>query len=530
MQMKSKTNPPMVEPNFQMMLSAACSSMGMQAKRDFAARMDLLSPVTFLHRYSDPSRLNSSFVNGQIDSVSTLAMMIRMGDPDLIKGALESPRFKDPSVVVHSREYDCQDLNSVALAECLAMSDIDSLHVLKTVSGKDHFAHELRLAVSNEWSERRLATDFFVKHADSHDPLKVKACARWMMEEHRSFIESMSPDAKSSKSKAQRAMQVESNMAHAKLGLLSSACAAGSMSAAEAAMELGALPDFHHAARAFEAGAVGLAAKLWSAAQSNMDMGHLDAKGPKEYESVHRHSRDQAHPVMAIERRNLALAECALSLSRLARGRVARDEDLSAWESRAMREMSPDIGEACLALLGSSAGLEQRQDLGAPAFALSDLFENPAGWVRRARAALPCPGGGEFVALARAGKWSLAEKRLADALRVGVDEPWRESTRKALVEFAGEQLEARMKAQRENGAHAKADAQVASGLSSVRMACAISMANLGWGDKGSPAYALDNHAMGTKGWVASALAQAEQALMDADAKVVKKSKVKAPRL
>lgn len=388
--------------NQAMLISAVAKHMSAKEKRAFAATLDLHEPASLLTRGED---IGNGAVEAKKEQLSTMGLLMRIGDQDLIEGAIMSDRFVERAPFVRGDGPGIEMLPWTVLIEGCFSANARALRLAdERLSKITDVRHPF-------YAQLDSASKALAQQGDANDAAEVKACAKILLDLHAGRTESTLSE-REKKSKSLNAKMLDEKQAEAQR-LLLAACLEGSENLAAAALSLGAEPTVQCAYAAAASENPGLARSLlvgawdhWQEAATSRrieflammqglgDSWALDAIGNKE---------------KTLRRKELGMLDDFGALT-LAAAALAK---------------APDILEA----------LAQRQAL-APAMELSKEFKDPAAWRVAARDAFPIPDVSELVGLARTGQWKLCSARLADAKANGVDDDWRSTTTQILSEEA----------------------------------------------------------------------------------------------
>lgn len=374
------------------MIAALAKNMSAQDKRAFAGTLNLHEPAMLLTPKTDGA---TSTREAYAEEISMMALLMRIGDQDLIAGAIGGESFlADPPFVRGSR-HEFKWLGWTVMAEglCEANATAIKLAIEALINKSEQQLHLFYQNLSE--AQNCLAT-----HADSNSEQDVRECAELLVD-----LEASQADGLSSgwlaKPKAS-SPQAVGNRIRSASQLLGKACRHGSSSLAEAALAMGAQAGFKRAQEAVEAQAPKLAQSLMER------MGGQWAAG-----------KEACH------------VDFFIALEKLGRGLIDCREKPSAFEKEmADSEMLNDFASLLIEALERSSkpwssreGSAQGRAL-AQAMALSKEFEDCEKWRGRARAAFPAPHPTEIVALAQAGQWELCQQRLLDAEEQGAGRLW----------------------------------------------------------------------------------------------------------
>lgn len=399
---KFKPSPLNSSCNQSLLISALVKNMSAKEKMSFAATLDLHEPASLLTRAEGSGDRS---VETKREQLSTMGLLMRMGDQDLIEGAIMSDCFLERTPFVRGDSRGMEVLAWTVLIEGFSSANAQALtlaheRLANVVDGRHPFYAQL------DGAAQALA-----RQGDANSGADVAACAKILLDLYASRTESvMSAREKKSPSFAVKMSEVRQAVAQQ---LLLAACVEGCDNLASAALALGAEPSIQCAHAA--------------AASENTKLALSLLGGPDK------------HWQQAKTSRRIEFLEMMQGL-----GESWASEAMGKKENALRRReqgMLDDFGSLTLAVAAqakpanSIEALAQRKLL-APAMELSKEFKDPKAWRLAAREAFPVPDIAELIGLAKTGQWKLCSARLGDAKANGVDEDWRLATARVLSEEA----------------------------------------------------------------------------------------------
>lgn len=393
------------------LLLAAAKKMTSEEKRALGESLDLIEPVTLVTRMDLGEEAGQQ--EAVAETVSTMALLMRLGDQDLIEGAIAGPFFIQNLPMVRGGQIFEHPGASVML-EGMALGNARALAMARDrlQDAWQHRSHPFNAQLLGGLKE-------LAAHADGLAPEDVRACAAIAMERHlaRELAYAQCGVARNSikgKSSAYGEEDARFDKLHFAGKMLAAACQEGSSLLSEAAMELGAVPTMILALSALRAGSPALAKTMLALSSQEWD----GAKGVARAQFFEE------------------LADIADMLLGSMRSRQGASRIKSSGKARALGQLilaAETMGAAKI----TKEERNSRQLCISSAMGISREFESAKMWIATMRGRFPLAAPAELGTLAKTGQWELCRARIQDAMAAGADGQWTMEMKRELREAAG---------------------------------------------------------------------------------------------